>query len=120
MVGERCVGRLRGPRQRYHHFANARSQRNAKVEFIRYSRKRTNRFLSSGFVLHFVLTYMPGGDLYDRMEDEGKLPLSRVRLYMAEARRAPRPRPSPRPSPSLAARSVVGRSRPWILSGCGR
>ena len=34
--------------------------------------------------LHFVLTYMAGGDLYDRMEDEGTLSVERVRLYMAE------------------------------------
>lgn len=34
--------------------------------------------------LHFVLTYMAGGDLYDRMEDEGKLKVERVQLYMAE------------------------------------
>jgi hypothetical protein len=34
--------------------------------------------------LHMVLDYMPGGDLYDRIEDEGKIPLERSRLYAAE------------------------------------
>jgi len=34
--------------------------------------------------LHMVLDYMPGGDLYDRIEAEGALPLPRARLYAAE------------------------------------
>ena len=34
--------------------------------------------------LHLVLDYLPGGDLYGRLEAEGQLPTSRVRLYAAE------------------------------------
>ena len=34
--------------------------------------------------LHMILDYCPGGDLYDRIEAEGALPLPRVRLYLAE------------------------------------
>lgn len=34
--------------------------------------------------LHMALDYMPGGDLYDRIEEEGAIPLARVRLYGAE------------------------------------
>ena len=34
--------------------------------------------------LHFVLDYAPGGDLYDRLEEEGTFPLPRARLYAAE------------------------------------
>ena len=34
--------------------------------------------------LHMVLDFMPGGDLYDRIEDEGTIPLDRARLYAAE------------------------------------
>ena len=33
--------------------------------------------------LHLVLDYMPGGDLYGRLEAEGRLPVSRVRLHAA-------------------------------------
>ena len=34
--------------------------------------------------LHMVLDYMPGGDLYDRIEAEEKIPLDRAKLYGAE------------------------------------
>jgi len=34
--------------------------------------------------LHMVLDYCPGGDLYDRIDEEKTLPLERVRLYCAE------------------------------------
>ena len=34
--------------------------------------------------LHLVLDYLPGGDLYGRLEAEGPLPTSRARLYAAE------------------------------------
>ena len=34
--------------------------------------------------LHMVLDYMPGGDLYDRIEAEQRIPLDRARLYAAE------------------------------------
>ena len=39
---------------------------------------------SSAECLHLVLDLMPGGDLWGRLEAEGKMPLSRVRLYGAE------------------------------------
>mmetsp|Transcript_24480 Transcript_24480/g.58979 ORF Transcript_24480/g.58979 Transcript_24480/m.58979 type:complete len:519 (+) Transcript_24480:14-1570(+) len=34
--------------------------------------------------LHMVLDYMPGGDLFDRIEAEQGIPLERVRLYAAQ------------------------------------
>ena len=34
--------------------------------------------------LHMVLDLCPGGDLYDRIEAEGTIPLERTRLYAAE------------------------------------
>jgi serine/threonine protein kinase len=34
--------------------------------------------------LHMILDYCPGGDLYDRIEEEGSVSLERARLYGAE------------------------------------
>ena len=39
---------------------------------------------TSATCLHLVLDYLPGGDLYGRLEAEGHLQPSRVRLYAAE------------------------------------
>jgi len=39
---------------------------------------------TSATCLHLVLDYLPGGDLYGRLEAEGHLQASRVRLYAAE------------------------------------
>ena len=34
--------------------------------------------------LHMVLDFCPGGDLYDRIDEEGTISLERARLYAAE------------------------------------